>query len=158
MLDAENQITLEELRLGVQLSAPEIPLTPQLMRSAMSVGGAQSPVTSSIWNQETPWTQSLVLEAQLFWHTTKRDLTASIVPAVLFMRASIVGADGPTHQGMDDIAYLRCIPNMVLMAPKDEAELQQMLMSKLFPSLATLNIFLTFFTFHSLYKTTSIKG
>jgi 1-deoxy-D-xylulose-5-phosphate synthase len=42
-------------------------------------------------------------------------------------RAGIVGADGPTHQGMYDIAYLRCLPNMVLMAPKDEAELQQML-------------------------------
>ncbi|MEH2283871.1 MAG: 1-deoxy-D-xylulose-5-phosphate synthase [Nostoc sp.] len=44
-------------------------------------------------------------------------------------RAGIVGADGPTHQGMYDIAYLRCIPNMVLMAPKDEAELQQMLIT-----------------------------
>ncbi|GAB4276496.1 MAG: 1-deoxy-D-xylulose-5-phosphate synthase [Oscillatoriaceae cyanobacterium] len=42
-------------------------------------------------------------------------------------RAGIVGADGPTHQGMYDIAYLRCIPNMVVMAPKDEAELQRML-------------------------------
>ncbi|HCF28074.1 MAG TPA: 1-deoxy-D-xylulose-5-phosphate synthase, partial [Cyanobacteria bacterium UBA11049] len=41
-------------------------------------------------------------------------------------RAGIVGADGPTHQGMYDISYLRCLPNMVLMAPKDEAELQQM--------------------------------
>ncbi len=44
-------------------------------------------------------------------------------------RAGIVGADGPTHQGMYDIAYLRCIPNMVLMAPKDESELQQMLVT-----------------------------
>ncbi|OLP16874.1 1-deoxy-D-xylulose-5-phosphate synthase [Leptolyngbya sp. 'hensonii'] len=44
-------------------------------------------------------------------------------------RAGIVGADGPTHQGMYDIAYLRCIPNMVLMAPKDEAELQRMLIT-----------------------------
>jgi len=42
-------------------------------------------------------------------------------------RAGIVGADGPTHQGMYDIAYLRCIPNMVVMAPKDEGELQRML-------------------------------
>ncbi len=41
-------------------------------------------------------------------------------------RAGIVGADGPTHQGMYDIAYLRCIPNIVIMAPKDEAELQRM--------------------------------
>ena len=41
-------------------------------------------------------------------------------------RAGIVGADGPTHQGMYDIAYLRCIPNMTIMAPKDEAELQRM--------------------------------
>ncbi|AZB73595.1 1-deoxy-D-xylulose-5-phosphate synthase [Synechococcus elongatus] len=44
-------------------------------------------------------------------------------------RAGIVGADGPTHQGMYDIAYLRLIPNMVLMAPKDEAELQRMLVT-----------------------------
>ena len=44
-------------------------------------------------------------------------------------RAGIVGADGPSHQGMYDIAYLRCLPNMVLMAPKDEAELQQMLVT-----------------------------
>ncbi|HEY9608967.1 1-deoxy-D-xylulose-5-phosphate synthase [Allocoleopsis sp.] len=44
-------------------------------------------------------------------------------------RAGIVGADGPTHQGMYDIAYLRCLPNMVLMAPKDEAELQRMLVT-----------------------------
>jgi 1-deoxy-D-xylulose-5-phosphate synthase len=44
-------------------------------------------------------------------------------------RAGIVGADGPTHQGMYDIAYLRCIPNMVLMAPKDEAEMQQMMVT-----------------------------
>jgi 1-deoxy-D-xylulose-5-phosphate synthase len=41
-------------------------------------------------------------------------------------RAGIVGSDGPTHQGMYDISYLRCLPNMVLMAPKDEAELQRM--------------------------------
>jgi 1-deoxy-D-xylulose-5-phosphate synthase len=44
-------------------------------------------------------------------------------------RAGIVGADGPTHQGLYDIAYLRCIPNMVLMAPKDEAELQRMVVT-----------------------------
>jgi 1-deoxy-D-xylulose-5-phosphate synthase len=44
-------------------------------------------------------------------------------------RAGIVGADGPTHQGMYDIAYLRSIPNIVVMAPKDEAELQRMLVT-----------------------------
>lgn len=44
-------------------------------------------------------------------------------------RAGIVGVDGPTHQGMYDIAYLRCIPNMVMMAPKDEAELQRMIVT-----------------------------
>jgi 1-deoxy-D-xylulose-5-phosphate synthase len=44
-------------------------------------------------------------------------------------RAGIVGADGPTHQGMYDISYLRCLPNMVLMAPKDEAELQRMIVT-----------------------------
>ena len=44
-------------------------------------------------------------------------------------RAGIVGVDGPTHQGLYDIAYMRCIPNMVLMAPKDEAELQRMVVT-----------------------------
>ncbi|MEB3886944.1 1-deoxy-D-xylulose-5-phosphate synthase [Lyngbya sp. CCY1209] len=44
-------------------------------------------------------------------------------------RAGIVGADGPTHQGMYDIAYLRCLPNMTIMAPKDEAELQRMMVT-----------------------------
>jgi 1-deoxy-D-xylulose-5-phosphate synthase len=44
-------------------------------------------------------------------------------------RAGIVGADGPTHQGLYDIAYLRCIPNLVIMAPKDEAELQKMVVT-----------------------------
>ena len=44
-------------------------------------------------------------------------------------RAGIVGVDGPTHQGMYDIAYLRMIPNMTIMAPKDEAELQRMVVT-----------------------------
>jgi 1-deoxy-D-xylulose-5-phosphate synthase len=42
-------------------------------------------------------------------------------------RAGIVGADGPTHQGAFDLAYLRCIPNLVIMAPADENECRQML-------------------------------
>jgi 1-deoxy-D-xylulose-5-phosphate synthase len=44
-------------------------------------------------------------------------------------RAGIVGADGPTHHGLLDIAYLRGYPNIVLMAPKDEAELRDMLLT-----------------------------
>lgn len=42
-------------------------------------------------------------------------------------RAGLVGADGPTHHGAFDISYLRLIPGMVIMAPKDEAELRNML-------------------------------
>lgn len=42
-------------------------------------------------------------------------------------RAGLVGADGPTHHGVFDLAYLRCIPGMVIMAPKDESELRDML-------------------------------
>lgn len=42
-------------------------------------------------------------------------------------RAGLVGADGPTHQGAFDIPFLRCIPNMVIMAPSDENECRQML-------------------------------
>jgi 1-deoxy-D-xylulose-5-phosphate synthase len=42
-------------------------------------------------------------------------------------RAGLVGDDGPTHHGAFDIAYLRCLPNIVLMAPRDEAMLTDML-------------------------------
>jgi len=42
-------------------------------------------------------------------------------------RAGLVGDDGPTHHGTFDIAYLRCLPNMVLMAPRDETMLVHML-------------------------------
>ncbi len=44
-------------------------------------------------------------------------------------RAGIVGADGPTHQGQYDLSYMRSIPNFTVMAPKDEAELQRMLLT-----------------------------
>lgn len=42
-------------------------------------------------------------------------------------RAGVVGEDGPTHHGMFDLSYLRLIPNLVVMAPKDAPELAQML-------------------------------
>jgi 1-deoxy-D-xylulose-5-phosphate synthase len=46
-------------------------------------------------------------------------------------RAGLVGDDGPTHHGAFDIAYLRCLPNIVLMAPRDEAILVHMLRTAL---------------------------
>ncbi len=42
-------------------------------------------------------------------------------------RAGLVGADGPTHAGAFDLSFLRCIPNIVVMAPADEAECRNML-------------------------------
>ncbi|TMF60805.1 MAG: 1-deoxy-D-xylulose-5-phosphate synthase, partial [Chloroflexi bacterium] len=49
------------------------------------------------------------------------------LPVVFAMdRGGIVGDDGRTHQGVYDIAFLRILPGMTLMAPKDEAELRQM--------------------------------
>lgn len=46
-------------------------------------------------------------------------------------RAGIVGDDGPTHHGLFDIAYLRHIPNMTVMAPRDEGEMRDMLVTAL---------------------------
>jgi len=46
-------------------------------------------------------------------------------------RGGLVGADGKTHQGAYDLAYLRCVPNMVVMAPSDENELRNMLRTAL---------------------------
>lgn len=56
------------------------------------------------------------------------DVCLQNLPVVFALdRAGIVGADGPTHNGIFDFAYLRHIPNITVMAPKDEAELQLML-------------------------------
>jgi 1-deoxy-D-xylulose-5-phosphate synthase len=56
------------------------------------------------------------------------DVCLQKLPVVFAMdRAGLVGEDGPTHHGVFDIAYLRCLPNMVLMAPRDEAMLVHML-------------------------------
>ncbi|HEX2703280.1 MAG TPA: 1-deoxy-D-xylulose-5-phosphate synthase [Solirubrobacteraceae bacterium] len=56
------------------------------------------------------------------------DVCLQRLPVVFAMdRAGLVGDDGPTHHGAFDIAYLRCLPNIVLMAPRDEALLVHML-------------------------------
>ena len=56
------------------------------------------------------------------------DICIQNLPVVFCMdRAGIVGADGATHTGMFDIAMLRALPNMTVMAPKDEQELKDML-------------------------------
>lgn len=58
------------------------------------------------------------------------DVCLMDLPVVFALdRAGIVGEDGPTHQGINDIAYLRHMPHMILMAPKDENELRQMVYS-----------------------------
>ncbi|MGR8918756.1 MAG: 1-deoxy-D-xylulose-5-phosphate synthase [Gammaproteobacteria bacterium] len=56
------------------------------------------------------------------------DVTTQNLPVLFALdRAGLVGADGPTHNGSYDISFLRCLPNMVLMAPADENECRQML-------------------------------
>jgi 1-deoxy-D-xylulose-5-phosphate synthase len=60
------------------------------------------------------------------------DVCLMDLPVVFVLdRAGIVPDDGPTHQGVNDIAYMRHMPNMIVMAPKDENELQHMLWSGL---------------------------
>ncbi|PXW90822.1 1-deoxy-D-xylulose-5-phosphate synthase [Nitrosomonas sp. Nm84] len=56
------------------------------------------------------------------------DVAIQNLPVVFAIdRAGLVGADGPTHAGSFDLSYLRCIPNMTVMAPSDENECRQML-------------------------------
>lgn len=61
------------------------------------------------------------------------DVCIQNLPVTFAMdRAGIVGADGPTHHGLYDMAYLRCLPNIICMAPKDENELRRMLMTAIY--------------------------
>ncbi len=56
------------------------------------------------------------------------DIALQNLPVLLAIdRAGLVGNDGPTHAGSFDFSYLRCIPNVVIMAPSDENECRQML-------------------------------
>jgi 1-deoxy-D-xylulose-5-phosphate synthase len=56
------------------------------------------------------------------------DVALQNLPVVFALdRAGLVGSDGATHQGSYDISFLRCIPNMTIMAPADENECRQML-------------------------------
>lgn len=56
------------------------------------------------------------------------DVSIQNLPVIFAMdRAGVVGDDGPTHMGLYDIAYLRTLPNMTLMAPRNEAEVGPML-------------------------------
>ncbi len=56
------------------------------------------------------------------------DVCLQRLPVVFALdRAGIVGDDGPTHQGLYDLAYLRTVPNMVILAPRDENDLQHCL-------------------------------
>ncbi len=60
------------------------------------------------------------------------DVCLQDLPVVFALdRAGIVPDDGPTHQGLNDIAYLRHMPNIILMAPRDEIELRRMLKAAL---------------------------
>lgn len=58
------------------------------------------------------------------------DVCIQELPVIFAMdRAGFVGDDGRTHHGVFDYSYLRCIPNMVIMTPKDEAELRDMVVT-----------------------------
>jgi 1-deoxy-D-xylulose-5-phosphate synthase len=61
------------------------------------------------------------------------DIIGMNLPVTFAMdRAGIVGEDGATHQGLFDIAFMRTLPNMVVMAPKDENELRHMLKTSVY--------------------------
>ncbi len=60
------------------------------------------------------------------------DIALQNLPVVFAIdRGGLVGDDGPTHHGVFDLSYLRCIPNMVVSAPKDEQELRDLLYTAL---------------------------
>jgi 1-deoxy-D-xylulose-5-phosphate synthase len=66
------------------------------------------------------------------------DVCLQNLPVVFAVdRAGVVGSDGPTHHGVFDLSYLRLIPGLVVMAPKDENELQHLLYSALQYNLPT---------------------
>jgi len=65
---------------------------------------------------------------QRAYDQVQQDVCLQNLPVVFALdRGGIVGSDGPTHHGLFDFSYLRHLPNMVVMAPKDENEFQHMI-------------------------------
>jgi 1-deoxy-D-xylulose-5-phosphate synthase len=65
---------------------------------------------------------------QRAYDQVQQDVCLQNLPVVFALdRGGIVGSDGPTHHGLFDLSYLRHLPNMVVMAPKDENEFQHMI-------------------------------
>jgi len=63
------------------------------------------------------------------------DVAIQKLPVVFCLdRGGLVGDDGPTHHGVYDIAYMRCIPNMIVSAPMNEAELRDLMFTSQLPS------------------------
>ena len=70
--------------------------------------------------------------AQRAYDQMLHDVCLQNLPVTLCLdRAGLVGDDGPTHHGVFDLSYLRMMPNMTVMAPKDENELRRMLITAL---------------------------
>ena len=64
------------------------------------------------------------------------DVAIQKLPVVFCLdRAGVVGDDGPTHHGCYDIAYFRCIPNMIISAPMNEQELRNLMFTAQLPSI-----------------------
>ncbi len=64
------------------------------------------------------------------------DVAIQKIPVVFCLdRAGVVGDDGPTHHGCYDIAYFRCIPNMIISAPMNEKELRNLMFTAQLPSI-----------------------
>ena len=69
------------------------------------------------------------------------DVCIQNLPVVFCIdRAGLVGADGPTHHGAYDMAYLRCIPNLVVSAPMDEVELRNLMYTAQLPETGPFSI------------------
>jgi len=68
------------------------------------------------------------------------DVCLQKIPVIFCLdRAGLAGADGPTHHGAYDIAFMRCIPNMIVAAPRNEQELRNMMYSASLDSFKDLN-------------------
>jgi 1-deoxy-D-xylulose-5-phosphate synthase len=76
--------------------------------------------------------------AQRAYDQVFHDVCLQKLPVTLALdRAGLVGDDGPTHHGVFDLSYLRHLPEMILMAPKDENELQHMIRTAIYADCPT---------------------
>lgn len=131
---AENDPTIVAITAAMATGTGLVEFSEKLPRQYFDVGIAESHAVTAAAGMAAEGLRPFVTIYSAFmqraYDNIIHDVALQKLPVVLAMdRAGLVGYDGPTHHGLLDVAFLRSMPNLVVMAPKDGQELRDMMLT-----------------------------